>query len=332
MKKIISRVLLALLTLALAGRLGSVPALAAESAEVRLPVSASGEDCTALLLDRNGRQLQSLALRDGVEDAFTIRCDGLGRHVFTIRLAESDTQEITYDKTVYTVSVELFLTEDFRVEHSVVAETGDPADGKPEKLLFTNRRNPTPCTGDPPVRKIIRGEPAHDSSFVFVMTADRPGDPMPEGSLDGVKEVTVLGAGEAEFGLITFTQAGVYNYTVVEKVGNEAGYTYDRSVFTLRYTVTEADGKLNCLRQIFQDGAERRDLTAATFINDYRADTKPTPTPGPDATPSPAPTASPKPGGPKTADEGCAALYLALTLLSGAALLPAAGRLRRSAR
>ena len=72
-----------------------------ESVAVSIPVIAEGGDCTAELLDEDGNQLQTLALKDGVEDSFSLTCQGLGKHSYSIRLADVDSDTVSYDKTVY---------------------------------------------------------------------------------------------------------------------------------------------------------------------------------------------------------------------------------------
>lgn len=226
-RKIISGTLIPLLLVFLFAS-GSMYVSAAEMANVRIPVSAAGADCTAVLLNEDGNTPQTVMLTDGETSVFEFNCDGLGSHKFQIMLTDQDTAVTEFDKTKYTVDVELFDDENYDIISTIEADPlgvlGDGNDGKPGKLEFINTVKEKICKDDPPVQKIIKGKPANANTFTFVMKANDASYPMPEGSANGEKEVFITGEGEVEFGEIVFDTAGVYEYTVVEKNTGEAGY------------------------------------------------------------------------------------------------------------
>ena len=126
--------------------------------------------------------------------------------------------------------------------------------------------DPVTVVGDPPVKKAIDGDtPPADAEFKFSMTPTDASFPLQNGST-GQTVVTVVGAGEAEFGDITFVAAGVYTYEVAEVQTDEPGYYYDSTVYTVTYNVTEVDGKLVCERT-FSGGAT--DAMTFLFTNKY---------------------------------------------------------------
>lgn len=129
------------------------------------------------------------------------------------------------------------------------------------------------CKEDPPIRKIVEGTAGTNDQFTFRMTADDPSFPMPEGSVDGVKTVTVTGPGEYEFGWMYFDHAGTYTYTVVEVAGTDSNYTYDTTPFKKTTVVEEVDGHLVVTRAFYtRNGA---DSDVATFTNVYSSGTTP---------------------------------------------------------
>ena len=65
---------------------------------------------------------------------------------------------------------------------------------------IVNTYVPKPVLVDPPVKKIVEGNPTNASTFQFEMKAINPTDPMPNGSVNGVKLATVIGSVEVEFG------------------------------------------------------------------------------------------------------------------------------------
>lgn len=126
--------------------------------------------------------------------------------------------------------------------------------------------DPVTVIGDPPVQKQIDGDnPPSAAEFSFSMTPTDPSFPLPGGASDQAV-VTVVGEGQAEFGNITFVAAGVYTYEVAEAQTDVPGYYYDSTVYTVRYDVTEVDGKLECTRT-FSGGAT--DVMTYKFTNVY---------------------------------------------------------------
>ena len=137
-----------------------------------------------------------------------------------------------------------------------------------------------PTRHDPPVAKVVTGDtPPSPSEFTFVLTPNNAAFPMPNGKTGGSATVKITGAGSSEFGWITFTEAGTYEYKVTETNTGVAGYTYDTSVYTIRYEVVERDGKLEATRTFHKDGKVVEGLEAATFTNVYSIPSTPT-TPG----------------------------------------------------
>lgn len=122
---------------------------------------------------------------------------------------------------------------------------------------------------DPPVQKRITGDkPQSASTFTFVLSAKEASFPMPAGSTGTNKEITITGAGSSEFGKITFEKAGTYVYTVSEKNGGVDGYTYDTTVYTVTYVVTEKDGELS-VSQTIKDN-KGNTVSAIEFTNQYK--------------------------------------------------------------
>ncbi len=161
--------------------------------------------------------------------------------------------------------------------------------GKEATAEFTNVYEEMviePVYGDPPVQKILEGDkPAKDSTFEFALTAvkyEGQGEveklPMPdEESFKAQKKVVkITGEGTEEFGTLEFTVPGTYTYTITEEKGSEEGYTYDETVHTVVYKVTEnADGTLECVKTV--DGGDpikgmendKDNISKFAFTNKY---------------------------------------------------------------
>ena len=200
----------------------------------------------------------------------------------------------TYDKQVYTI--EVYVDENLAVGVIARNEDGD----KVGKIEFENRFDALPSDPalmvDPPVRKTVSGNPSYDSTFTFVLAAQDPSFPMPEGSINGKKTLYIVGSGEGEFGTWSYYAAGTYRYTVYEADTGISGYTYDTAVYTITDTVTEENGQLVLSRIVTNNRNES--VTTMDFTNRY---------------------SGPQSGGkgPKTGDDMNITLYVTLSILGG---------------
>lgn len=125
---------------------------------------------------------------------------------------------------------------------------------------------------DPSVRKVITDQYGNsitsDEKFEFVMTPSADA-PMPAGTAAGTPKTVTAGAGEIEFGEISYTTVGgPYVYTFTEKAGTNSRWTYDDSVYTMTVNVIRnADDKLEAQKTITKNGAE---VSIVEFTNSYR--------------------------------------------------------------
>lgn len=161
---------------------------------------------------------------------------------------------------------------------------------------------------DPPVKKVITGDkPKTADKFTFVLKADPDASklpssvsadkmPMPEDA-NGAQSLqkSVVGAGETEFGDITFMDPGTYAYTISEVNDSLKGYTYDRGVYKVVYEVTEDGDRLVAKRTITRDG-KAWDSDTIVFTNKYKKDGKNSDKPDKPDKPKPKPNPNkPKP-------------------------------------
>ena len=267
--------LLACLALALCLNALCLGALAEERMEVGIPVVAQGADCTVALQDAAGKEIKTIQLKAGENKLFTVLLDRLGSTEYTLRLKDADTDEINYDGTVFNISLTLYNKEDGELGHVLVIHLPDTPKEKLETAKFVNIPKQTAVSIDPPVKKVVTGSPATSEVFTFVLravsnTAGLERMPMPKGSEAQQVTVQITGAGEKEFGPITFTRPGVYVYAVSEQRGSATGYTYDAAAYTVTATVTRGDGGLEETMTITRDG---RAVDGITFTNAYTAPT-----------------------------------------------------------
>ena len=143
--------------------------------------------------------------------------------------------------------------------------TGDAENGYEVEITNTFK----PVDTDPPVSKeITGGVPSENVTFKFTFeaTSTDPEPPMPE-----LTEVEIDGEGETEFGQFWFTEPGTYEYEIKEIKGDAEGYTYDETVYELKYVIeVGADNEL--VKTVYLDG-EKLDGDATVdqikFTNEY---------------------------------------------------------------
>lgn len=83
-----------------------------------------------------------------------------------------------------------------------------------------------------PVSHVIKGDRYSSSdSFTFVLTAEKEGNPMPEGSSGGEKKVDLKGEGTVSFGKIEFDYPEAYYYTITESAPSVNGLTGDKTIY-----------------------------------------------------------------------------------------------------
>jgi pilin isopeptide linkage protein len=172
----------------------------------------------------------------------------------------------TYDRWVYVIEVHV----DAALEAKIIVKNQDGA--KVDEIRFRNSYSILPSDPrlmvDPPVRKTVSGYPSRDSAFTFRLTAQNAANPMPAGSVNGVKNITIIGSGEGEFGVWSYNKEGVYYYSVSEVDFGESGYIYDTAVYTITDIVREENGRLVLSRAV--TNAYNKPVTSLGFINSYK--------------------------------------------------------------
>lgn len=189
---------------------------------------------------------------------------------------ENTTGRGEYDNTVYylTVTYEHPNGDMSKTKVTAAVHEGTPEGSKVAECNFANTYANLPAGEiDPPVTKKIEGDkPAKKSTFDFVLESI-DGAPLPEGAKDGKLTTSIEGEGSIELGKIDYTKAGTYEYRCYEIDKGEDGYTYDKTVYTMRVAVTEGTKDFKVERAIVDKNGKEHD--SLTFVNTYKAPAKP---------------------------------------------------------
>jgi pilin isopeptide linkage protein len=261
-------------------------ALAAETAQITLTVRQTfgGSDVpdngAAYLLKpvTPGAPVPAGSGADGC--AFTLRGTGetrvgpiaftaQGIYTYELRCVSADRAGYTFDRKVYTMRV-------YVSNGSAVVTVTDGSGNKVTEAVYghrfsSGRDEPSDpnLMPDPPVVNTILGTPAEASVFTFRLTSSDAANPMPKGSVGGVKTVRITGPGSAGFGTWQYTRAGVYRYAVSEIITGEMGYAYDTEVYVITDTVTAPNGRLEVSRVVANSAGHN--VSSMAFVNTYKA-------------------------------------------------------------
>ena len=186
---------------------------------------------------------------------------------------------VTYDESVYTVTVRVTDNGKGTLGTEVSYQKGEE---KAEVISFANTYYEE---GSANLRatKDFSGTTWKDETFRFVLTAGKAegseaASPMPEGTVDGSKTVTVTKDSKtAEFGNIVYVNNGTYNYQIHEVDDEQAGITYDGTVWDVQVIVSNGqNGVKNVAIQYKKSTDETytpwndaNDAFAVTFHNTY---------------------------------------------------------------
>ena len=182
-----------------------------------------------------------------------------GKHTYTVAEKAGNEENVTYDTTVHTVTVEVADNGQGKLVSTITGNK--PAFVNkytaPTPPPTPNPQQPTPATATIQANKVLTGKELKDGQFEFELTY--------QGNV--VDTAKNKADGSVTFKAQSFTSPGKYEYTITEKVGNEAGVTYDKTVHKVTVEVAyDTNGKL--VATVTGNGP--------TFTNTYAAKTPPT--------------------------------------------------------
>lgn len=195
-----------------------------------------------------------------------IRYEAPGTHTYTLREACPNAlglyKGVTYDGTTYTVV-------------TTVSDNGDGTltvthklEGTTESAGFTNKYHAMPTQVSIGAIKVLEGRELKKDEFSFKLVGE------------GIESTVTNDAdGKINFDKFEYSEPGTYVYTISEVKGDEAGMTYDKSVFTATVNVAD-DGEGNLKANVaFAKGD--KSVEGIVFNNTYKKPETPVPTPDP---------------------------------------------------
>lgn len=195
-----------------------------------------------------------------------IRYEAPGTHTYTLREACPNAlglyKGVTYDSATYTVV-------------TTVSDNGDGTltathklEGTTESAGFTNKYHAMPTQVSIGAIKVLEGRELKKDEFSFKLVGE-----------DIESTVTNDADGKINFDKFEYDEPGTYAYTISEVKGDEAGMTYDKSVFTATVNVVD-DGEGNLKASVAYAKGDKS-VEGIVFNNTYKKPETPVPTPDP---------------------------------------------------
>ena len=173
----------------------------------------------------------------------------VGNHTYIIREKNDGSKGYTYDDK--TVEVTVAVTDNGQGQLVATETYATPAE-------FSNNYQALSTTASFSFTKKLTGRAQVAGEFSFDLTA-------PEAK-DNQTKATADENGTVNFDPITYTQAGVYEYTVKEQNGKLGGITYDEKAYKVKVTVTDNAGQLEAAVE-YPDGQEITNVYQAGSVS-----------------------------------------------------------------
>ncbi len=112
-----------------------------------------------------------------------------------------------------------------------------------------------PVTVDISVTYIVKGNEKTAGGDRFTLTADDPASPMPAGTSEGKKIITIRREGSCSFGDITYDKPGVHWYTITRELTEKKGVSKDQSTYKAK-VIALNDGHGYVL--VYKSGSDKK--------------------------------------------------------------------------
>ena len=180
---------------------------------------------------------------DGTVTFKEIEYNEAGDHTYTISEKAGSEAGVTYDTATHEVTVNVTDNGQGQLEAAVAGNNP----------TFTNTYKAAPAKIAIEAKKVLNGKELEIDEFEFEL---KEGDKV-------VATAKNAAGGLIRFSEISYSTAGVYNYTITEKVGNKLGVTYDKTEHPVTVEVKD-NGSGQLVTTVTSE--------TPVFVNDYKAE------------------------------------------------------------
>ena len=180
---------------------------------------------------------------DGTVTFKEIEYAAAGEYTYTITEKAGSEAGVTYDTATHEVTVNVTDNGQGQLEAAVAGNNP----------TFTNTYKAAPAKIAIEAKKVLNGKELEIDEFEFEL---KEGDKV-------VATAKNAAGGLIRFSEISYSKAGVYNYTITEKVGNKLGVTYDKTEHPATVEVKD-NGSGQLVATVTSE--------TPVFVNDYKAE------------------------------------------------------------
>jgi len=180
---------------------------------------------------------------DGTVTFKEIELETAGEYTYTITEKAGSEAGVTYDTAKHEVKVK--VTDNGQGQLVATVTGNNPT--------FTNTYKAAPAKIAIEAKKVLNGKELEIDEFEFEL---KEGDKV-------VATAKNAAGGLIRFSEISYSKAGVYNYTITEKVGNKLGVTYDKTEHPATVEVKD-NGSGQLVATVTSE--------TPVFVNDYKAE------------------------------------------------------------
>ena len=180
---------------------------------------------------------------DGTVTFKEIEYNEAGDHTYTISEKAGSEAGVTYDTATHEVTVNVTDNGQGQLEAAVAGNNP----------TFTNTYKAAPAKIAIEAKKVLNGKELEIDEFEFEL---KEGDKV-------VATAKNAAGGLIRFSEISYSKAGVYNYTITEKVGNKLGVTYDKTEHPATVEVKD-NGSGQLVATVTSE--------TPVFVNNYKAE------------------------------------------------------------
>ena len=180
---------------------------------------------------------------DGTVTFKEIELETAGEYTYTITEKAGSEKGVTYDTAKHEVKVK--VTDNGQGQLVATVTGNNPT--------FTNTYKAAPAKIAIEAKKVLNGKELEIDEFEFEL---KEGDKV-------VATAKNAAGGLIRFSEISYSTAGVYNYTITEKVGNKLGVTYDKTEHPVTVEVKD-NGSGQLVATVTSE--------TPVFVNDYKAE------------------------------------------------------------
>ncbi|MBQ0079810.1 MAG: hypothetical protein KBS66_07975, partial [Eubacterium sp.] len=208
--------------------------------------------------DTEGVNVETTNTADGKISFGEFTYTKAGEYKYTVHEVKGNDDTITYDETLYNVTVTVAINKGKMTATPSYKKVVDGVETDADAIAFVNEYNPKSTTWTPEATKTLTGADLEKAQFTFELKGK-------EGTNTADVDVTAQNAadGSVTFEALKYDKVGTYAYTITETAKN-GDYVYDTKTYDVIVTVVDNNGQLKASAEYQLAGTK---VNGAAFTN-----------------------------------------------------------------